>query len=454
MSPLSQASNLVTVQYSGSVLSSAGGSETYAVFRSTQYNAKKHTFYNINFVNVAPVSPNMIAIAMDIKAQQIGFYSCGFTSGQGTFLANTGTFFLSGCRIEGSSDFVWGYGVAYISNSVIVSNTPGYSIAAQSYVTTYPSQIVFDQCAFIPKATTSMSQSTYLGRDYSTSARVAVTNSFLDGHINPAGWAIKTTPTNVTFVEANNTGPGYVPASRISQAQILTDDSAYSLVSIFGDISWIDTSAVVPFSGFPQSAFSVVSSSTTSTTTVSTTSATSSSTTTSLPAPSTYVVSLTPNDTEYGSVESAISALPDDGAEKLILIMPGTYTEQININRTGKVTLRGTTNFTNDYSQNQVIIQFNYGVSTSAGQDELTPVINSKKTDGSGIALYNIDFVNNFAQTKNYAALAADFYGTNMAAYGCSFIGFQDTVLANKGTQLFSNCYIEGSVDFIVSKFP
>ena len=129
--------------------------------------------------------------------------------------------------------------------------------------------------------------------------------------------------------------------------------------------------------------------------------------------------------------------------------MPGTYTEQININRTGKVTLQGMTSYPNDFSQNQVRIQFSYGVSTSAGQNELTPVVNGKKTDGSGLALYNIDFVNTFQQIKNYAALAADFYGTNMAAYGCSFVGFQDTLLANQGTQLFSNCYIEGSVDFI-----
>jgi len=50
--------------------------------------------------------------------------------------------------------------------------------------------------------------------------------------------------------------------------------------------------------------------------------------------------------------------------------------------------LRGVTSFANDYSQNQVTIQFSYGVSTSAGQGELTPVINSRKTDSSGFALY------------------------------------------------------------------
>jgi pectin methylesterase-like acyl-CoA thioesterase len=442
-SPLSQSSNIVTLQFSGSVLSSAGGSEAYSVFRSTSYSAKKYAFYNINFVNIAPVSPNMIAISMDIKAQQVGFYSCGFISGQGTFLANYGTFFLSGCYLEGSQDFVWGYGEIFVSNSKIVSNTPGYSIAAQSWVSTYPSQFVFDQCAFVPKTSISMSSSTYLGRDYSTSARVAITNSFLDGHIYPSGWVIKTSPTNVTFVEANNTGPGYSATSRLSQVQIFNSSSAYSLANVFGDISWIDSSAVVPFTGFPDSVFSTSSTSTSATT--SSASATASSTVSSLPASATYIVSKSPNTTEYKTVESAISALPNDGAEKVILIMPGTYVEQININRTGKVTLRGATSYVNDFSQNEVTIQFNYGVSTSAGQDELTPVINSKKTDGSGLALYNIDFVNTFVQTKNYAALAADFYGTNMAAYGCSFIGFQDTLLANKGTQLFSNCYIEGS---------
>ncbi|KAL2068017.1 hypothetical protein VTL71DRAFT_16115 [Oculimacula yallundae] len=440
--PLSQAANLVTLQNAGSVLSSSGGAEALSVFRSTTSSAKGHAFYNINFENTAVIAPNYVAIAMDIKALQVGFYSCGFKSGQGTILANTGTSYFSGCRIEGSSDFLWTFGAAFISNSIIVSNTPGYAVAAQNYASTSPSQLVFDQCAFVPSTSASMSQSTYLGRDYSLSARVAVTNSYLDAHIRPIGWLIKSATPNVTFAEFNNTGPGFVQTSRPTQVQILTDGGSYSAGSIFGDISWIDSSAVVPFSGFPSSLFSVTPSTTA-------TSSTASSTSTAVPSSSAYVVSLTPTEGQYGTVQAAVLALPADGLPKTILIMPGTYTEQININRTGKVTLRGTTSFVNDFSQNQVKIQFSYGVSTDAGQNELTPVINSKKNDGSGLALYNIDFINTFAQRANYAALAGDFYGTNMAAYGCSFIGFQDTLLANKGTQLFSNCYIEGSVDFI-----
>ncbi|KAF2024246.1 pectin lyase-like protein [Setomelanomma holmii] len=116
----------------------------------------------------------------------------------------------------------------------------------------------------------------------------------------------------------------------------------------------------------------------------------------------------------------------------------------------GSVRVLGATSFTNDYTQNQVRIEFFSGRLTNLGQNEQTPVIYSKKTsDNSGLAIYNIDFVHTYPQTTNTAALAADFYGANIAAYGCSFIGFQDTLLANKGTEVFSNCYIEGSVDFV-----
>lgn len=180
-------------------------------------------------------------------------------------------------------------------------------------------------------------------------------------------------------------------------------------------------------------------------------SASTSATSCSAPTPSgTLVVSKAPGPCEYSNVTSAISALPNDSKPYTISIGAGTYVEQLSITRNGKVTLVGFTSFNNDYTQNQVRLEFSSGRLTNLGQNEQTPVINAKKNnDNSGLALYNIDFVNTFPQTANTAALAADFYGANIAAYGCSFVGFQDTLLANKGTQVFSNCYIEGSVDFI-----
>ena len=162
-----------------------------------------------------------------------------------------------------------------------------------------------------------------------------------------------------------------------------------------------------------------------------------------------YIVTPNPTICEFDSVSAAIAALPDDGLEKNIYVNAGEYNEQISITRNGKVNLRGATSFTNDYTQNVATIFFDYGVNTSAGQDELTPVVKAKKSDSSGIAIYNINFINTFVQTKNFAGLASDFYGTNIAAYGCAFYGFQDTVLLNKGIQVLSNCYIQGSVDYV-----
>ncbi|KAL1627174.1 hypothetical protein SLS56_006512 [Neofusicoccum ribis] len=458
-----QASNQVTIKYTAGVLSSNGGSSATAPFQSTEYYAKSISFYNINFENAYTATTGYNAVALSTKAQKLYYYNCGIKSSQGTLLLNYGAHFFAGCTVEGTTDFVWGQGGAYFYNSKIISKgtTTGQTIAAQSYQSQYgPSQFVFDTCVFVPSDSSVPKSSTYLGRDYTTSARVAVINSYLDAHIAPAGWLVASkTATNVTFVEGSNSGPGAATASRVSQAQIMTDVSAYSANNVLGSLS-VDTAAVPSVAAFPDSVYGatvVSSSSSVSSTEMASTSisvsesgtSTASSTSAAATATNTFIVSKTPAVGEYGNVTAAIAALPNDGKEYTIYVRAGQYVEQFNITRNGKVTLRGETTFPNDFSQNQVTIQFSYGVLTSAGQNELTPIINAKKTDGSGLALYNINFVNTYPQTRNTAALAADFYGTNMAAYGCKFVGYQDTLLANKGTQVFSNCYIEGSIDYI-----
>ncbi|KAK6073561.1 pectinesterase [Seiridium cupressi] len=195
------------------------------------------------------------------------------------------------------------------------------------------------------------------------------------------------------------------------------------------------------------------STTTTSSASISTSSSVSASaTSSSTAAASTYTVAPTPTGDQFGSVMSAVAVIPADGNAHEVYILAGTYIEQVWVNRTGlgKVTLRGETTAPNDFTGNKVTLQFAYGVSTSGSiSNEVTPVLNWKRSDGSGLALYNIDFINTNPQAANTAALAADFYGMNMAAYGCSFKGYQDTLLANQGVQIFSNCYIEGSVDFI-----
>lgn len=46
-------------------------------------------------------------------------------------------------------------------------------------------------------------------------------------------------------------------------------------------------------------------------------------------------------------------------------------------------------------------------------------------------------------------AVAMRISGDKAAFYNCKFIGYQDTLCDDKGKHIFSDCYIQGTVDFI-----
>lgn len=354
------------------------------------------------------------------------------------------------------------------------------------------SQIVLDSCKLIQK-TGATNYNVYLASPAASGSQIVWRNTYMSSFINPIGIHSFTTSTitNYYFGEYLSSGAGSYAsnaASRASTDTLMTasDITSWSMSAIFASpmtgtaltTSWVDSTVLaaiaasnaaetVTTSSSSTMASTSTSSSASSASTVSasstaaanatvaansTVSATATTTTASASATcdtTTFVVNPTPAACQYANITAALAALPNDGLAKTVLIWPGTYTERISNNRTGKVTLRGNTTFANDYTQNQVTIQYSLGYSTSLSRNEETPVLYTKKTDGSGLALYNINFVNTFPQTSNTAALAADFYGGAMAAYGCKFVGFQDTLLVNQGVQFFYNSYIEGSVDFI-----
>ncbi|KAF5662489.1 pectinesterase [Fusarium heterosporum] len=404
--------NKVTITASNAVLSSSGGSSGTATFSANKYEAKLVSFYNINFENSFEATPNNVALAV---------YSKG-TKGAG-----------------------------YIYNSRIVSkgSSTGQAIAGHKFQGQYGgSQFVFDMCAVVPDSQSVPQGSTYLGRDYSTKSTVAFVNSFLDAHIAEDGWKIASPSTFTgSFTEGNNTGPGWDSSARISAATIAKDTSSYSAAGILGSDAWIDKAAIAAFQGWPDSVYGkeVVSATTTSAPT------TASATTSATAVGNTLTVAPSPTGDEFKTVASALAAIPDDGEDYTVFIKAGSYNEQLTLTRAkGHVTLRGETSFENDFTQNEVLIWFKLGYSTSASRNEETPVLFWKTTtQTTGLSLYNLNFTNTFEQTRDTAALAADFFGNNMAAYGCAFKGFQDTLLVNQGTQVFSNSYLEGSVDFI-----
>ncbi|MGH9801337.1 MAG: pectinesterase family protein, partial [Blastocatellia bacterium] len=67
--------------------------------------------------------------------------------------------------------------------------------------------------------------------------------------------------------------------------------------------------------------------------------------------------------------------------------------------------------------------------------------------DGDGFSAENITFENSAGPVGQALALRVD--GDRVSFKNCRFLGWQDTILLNRGRQYFENCYITGHVDFI-----
>ncbi|KAK7040266.1 hypothetical protein VNI00_009732 [Paramarasmius palmivorus] len=154
----------------------------------------------------------------------------------------------------------------------------------------------------------------------------------------------------------------------------------------------------------------------------------------------------TSNSGEYSSVQAAVDALPNDGSEQSIFIYPGTYTEQVYIDRSGPVTIYGYTEDTSSYEGNQATIAYNLGVD-DAGSNDASGTLRVHKDDFS---MYNVDVKNTRGAGIQAGALSE--YGSRAGFYGCGFYGYQDTLYANVGTQVYLKGYIEGKTDFIYGR--
>jgi pectinesterase len=67
--------------------------------------------------------------------------------------------------------------------------------------------------------------------------------------------------------------------------------------------------------------------------------------------------------------------------------------------------------------------------------------------DADDFTAENVTFENSAGPVGQ--ALAIRIEGDRVAFRNCRFLGWQDTVLANRGRQYFTNCFIAGHVDFI-----
>ena len=432
--------NKVTISYSNGVLTSANKDEDTPVVNAKNTDGKGLAIYNINFQNTFPQTTNTAALAADFYGT-VQSYGCSYIGYQDTLLANKGTQVFSNCYIEGSIDFIWGFSTAYFYQSVIATNTGGSCIAAVSRSSsTATGGYVFDSCLVTYTSSYgSTYQNTWLGRPYSSYSRVVYMNSYLDKHINPAGWHVWSTSSpqtdNVIFGEFNNSGPGSWSSSRASFATNLTKAQAetYQLSNWVGGTAWLDMDAYayVPSYDVTGGATTTATATTSTTSTVATAASTASavwahpSSGTNPPAGAVLVSVSGSVNGSYGNLTDALASLPDDTTTQIIFMYAGTYEEQVpTINRNGPVMIIGyiSGNPGQSYTDNEVTITFARGLSVSplptGHSDAETATVATASTK---IAFYNVNIINSDnldGSESSYVTLAASIYGNHVAFYG------------------------------------
>ncbi|OQE38298.1 hypothetical protein PENCOP_c008G01180 [Penicillium coprophilum] len=189
--------------------------------------------------------------------------------------------------------------------------------------------------------------------------------------------------------------------------------------------------------------------------------------------PGTLIVSPTSDHASHKTIQSAINSLPDDTTPQTILILAGTYIEQVNITRPGPITLLGQTSSPKDASRNRVRIVWAAGNRDSTGSIDnvfssvlvVAPTLEASLT-GSGptgypvpadtpfgntdFRVYNIDFDNTWAEYSDGPAHALSLNRANGGFYHCGFYSYQDTVYIGKlGNAYFYQSILAGQTDFL-----
>jgi pectinesterase len=147
----------------------------------------------------------------------------------------------------------------------------------------------------------------------------------------------------------------------------------------------------------------------------------------------------------FSSVQSAIMAVPAGSRKNpvIIHIAPGIYKELIYVQREKRFF-----KLVGDNPTNTVLIFNLYaGITNAEGKPIGTFKTPSTTIDADDFTAENVTFANDAGPVGQALAIRVD--GDRASFRNCRFLGWQDTILLNRGRQYFENCYVCGHVDFI-----
>ncbi|HET7536666.1 MAG TPA: pectinesterase family protein [Candidatus Didemnitutus sp.] len=150
---------------------------------------------------------------------------------------------------------------------------------------------------------------------------------------------------------------------------------------------------------------------------------------------------------QYKSIQDAVSAAPMRTGAKdprwVILVKAGTYKERVYVQRErGNLALVG-----EDAARTILTYDLNANLPGPDGKPIGTFRTPTLQIDGDGFVVENLTIANAAGPVGQALALRVD--GDRVAFRHCRFLGWQDTILVNRGRHYFEDCYIEGHVDFI-----
>jgi pectinesterase len=159
----------------------------------------------------------------------------------------------------------------------------------------------------------------------------------------------------------------------------------------------------------------------------------------------TEIVVAADGSAKYKSVQEAIMSVPAGSAQNpvIIRIKPGVYRELIYIQREKR--------FFQLIGENveKTILTYNLNANLPGLDGKPIGTFRTPSTtiDADDFTAENITFENSAGPVGQALAVRVD--GDRIVFRNCRFLGWQDTLLLNRGRQYFENCYIAGHVDFI-----
>ena len=149
---------------------------------------------------------------------------------------------------------------------------------------------------------------------------------------------------------------------------------------------------------------------------------------------------------QFQSLQAAILAAPTATRERpwVIYVKAGTYRERLYVQREKRfLALVG-----EEASKTIVTFGLHALLPGPDGRPISTFRTPTVQIDGDDFTAENLTFENP-AGTEGRQALAMRVDGDRAVFRGCRFVGWQDTILLNRGRQYLEDCFVSGSVDFI-----